>query len=249
MTAKTALVTGASRGIGKASAIRLTQLGFDVIAHHRATDADFAELQTSARQQGVKVTTVQADFADTGSVATILGQAREILAGTTIDLVLLNAGIAPFGNFQELAADGLRDLLQVNTVTPYELAAGLADLVTSPGGKYLFIGSALTRYAFPSLTGYGMSKIALEYLARNMAAELGQRGITVNVLAPGVVDTDINASWLRGNQEAAEATREGSAVKKLARPEDVAEVIGLLAQDASQAITGQVIDASMGTKL
>ena len=94
-----------------------------------------------------------------------------------------------------------------------------------------------------------MSKIALEYLARNMAAELGTRGITVNVIAPGVVDTDINAGWLRGNQEAAEAVRNDNAMKKLACPEDVAEVIGLLAQDMSQMITGQVIDVSMGTSL
>lgn len=249
MAAKTAFVTGASRGIGKASAIRLTQLGYDIIAHHRSADADFTDLQASAREHGTTVTTVQADFGDPEAVQALLGQVRETLAGKTIDLAFLNAGIAPFGNFQELSADALRDLFQTNTVAPYELAAGLVDFVTASGGKYIFTGSALTRYSFPALTGYGMSKIALEYLARTMAAELGARGITVNVVAPGVVDTDINAGWLRGNQDAADATRDGSAVKKLARPEDMAEVVSLLAQDTSQAITGQVIDASMGTSL
>lgn len=249
MTSKTALVTGSSRGIGKACAIRLSRLGYDVIAHHRSDNPDFRDLQAVAEENDVAVTPVQADFASPEAVTSLLGQIRSTLEGRSIDVAFLNAGIAPFGNFQELGADGLRDVFQTNTVAPYELAAGIADLVTAPGGKYIFTGSALTRYSFPALTGYGMSKIALEYLARNMATELGAKGITVNVVAPGVVDTDINAGWLRGNAEAAESTREGSAVKKLASPEDMAEVVGLLAQDSSQAITGQVIDASMGTGL
>jgi 3-oxoacyl-[acyl-carrier protein] reductase len=249
MAGKTAFVTGASRGIGRAAAIRLARLGFDVIAHHRAADADFADLRAAAAGHGTEVRAVQADFADPQAVRGLIRQVRDAAAGRSIDLAFLNAGIAPFGNFQELGADALRDLFQANTVAPYELAAGLAELVTAPGGKYIFTGSALTRYSFPALTGYGMSKIALEYLARNMAAELGARGITVNVIAPGVVDTDINAGWLRGNPDAADSTREGNAVKKLALPDDMAEVVGLLAQDASQAITGQVIDASMGSNL
>lgn len=249
MAEKTAFVTGASRGIGKASAIRLTQLGYNVIAHHRAADADFTALRKAAAEHGTEVTTVQADFAAPEAVQGLIGQVRDALAGGAIDMAVLNAGIAPFGNFQELGPDALRDLFQTNTVAPYELAAALVDLVTAPGGKYIFTGSALTRYSFPALTGYGMSKIALEYLARNMAVELGPQGITVNVIAPGVVDTDINAGWLRGNQDAVESTREGNAVKKLAVPEDMAEVVGLLAQDNSQAITGQVIDLSLGSNL
>lgn len=249
MTPKIAFVTGASRGIGKASSIRLTQLGYDIIAHHRSADADFTDLQASAHEYGTTVTTVQADFGVPEAAQALVSQLRETLEERTIDVAFLNAGIAPFGNFQELSAEALRNLLQINTVAPYELAAGLADLVTTPGGKYIFTGSALTRYSFPALTGYGMSKISLEYLARTMAAELGARGITVNVIAPGVVDTDINAGWLRGNQDAADATRESNALKKLAHPEDIAEIVGLLAQDTSQAITGQVIDVSMGTNL
>ena len=249
MTTKTAFITGASRGIGKASAIRLTQLGYNLIAHHRNPDANFTELQTSAHKNGTTVTTVQADFRNPDAAQSLLGQIHDILANETIDLAFLNAGIAPFGNFQTLEAEALRSIFQANTIAPYELAAGLVDLVTAPGGKYIFTGSTLTRYSYPALTGYGMSKIALEYLARNMAVELGTRGITVNVIAPGVVDTDINAGWLRDNQDAAEAARKDNAMKKLARPEDVAEVIGLLAQDASQMITGQVIDVSMGTSL
>lgn len=250
MTAtRTTLVTGASRGIGQATAQRLVSLGFDVIAQHRGDDSELNPIREVAAEHQTTVTPVHADFSEPGAVEALLPRLDAALDGRTIDVAFLNAGIAPFGDFTQLTESALRDLFQVNTIAPYALAAGLAERMTSPGGQYIFTGSALTRYAFPSLTGYGMSKIALEYLARNMAAGLGARGITVNVVAPGVVDTDINAGWLRGNDEAAAGTRESSALGKIAEADDIAEIVALLAESTSQAITGQVIDTSMGTSL
>ena len=247
--AQIALVTGASRGIGKATAVRLVKLGYHVIAQHRAGNPDFSEVEAAASERGVKVTPVQADFSDPQSVSALLTYVKDALGGDTLDVAVLNAGVGTQGTFQELNGEALRSLLQINTVAPYELAAGLVPLMSAPGGRYVFTGSVLTRYAFPAMTGYGMSKIALEYLVRNMAVELGPQGITVNLVAPGVVDTDINAAWLRNNAEAAEFVKSGNAMKKVTQPEDVAEVIGLLTQNASQTITGQIIDVSMGDKL
>ena len=247
--AQIALVTGASRGIGKATAVRLAQLGYHVIAQHRAENPDFSEVEAAASEYGVKVTPVQADFSDPQSVSAFLAHVKDALGGDTLDVAVLNAGVGTQGTFQELNGEALRNLLQINTVAPYELAAGLVPLMSAPGGRYIFTGSVLTRYAFPAMTGYGMSKIALEYLVRNMAVELGSQGITVNLVAPGVVDTDINAAWLRDNAEAAEFVKSGNAMKKVTQPEDVAEVIGLLTQNSSQTITGQIIDVSMGDKL
>ena len=247
--AQIALVTGASRGIGKATAVRLVKLGYHVIAQHRAGNPDFSEVEAAASERGVKVTPVQADFSDPQSVSALLTHVKDALGGDTLDVAVLNAGVGTQGTFQELDGEALRNLLQINTVAPYELAAGLVPLMSAPGGRYIFTGSVLTRYAFPAMTGYGMSKIALEYLVRNMAVELGPQGITVNLVAPGVVDTDINAAWLRDNAEAAEFVKSGNAMKKVTQPEDVAEVIGLLTQNASQTITGQIIDVSMGDKL
>lgn len=248
-TTRTALVTGASRGIGQAVAKQLTSLGFDVIAQHRSEDVALTPLHLAAAEYGTTVTLIRADFAQEGAIDGLLPCIDAILDGRTIDVAFLNAGVAPFGDFTQLNEPALRELFQINTIAPYALAAGLAEKMTSPGGQYIFTGSALTRYAYPALTGYGMSKIALEYLARNMAAELGKRGIAVNVVAPGVVNTDINAGWLRGNEEAAAYTRSTSAVGKIAEADDIAEIVGLLVQSTSQSITGQVIDVSMGTKL
>lgn len=248
-TTRTALVTGASRGIGAATAKRLAALGFDVIAQHRGEDSVLNPIREVAAMHETAVVPVRADFSAPGAVDELLPRLDTALDGRTIDLAFLNAGIAPFGDFTQLTESALRDLLQVNTVAPYALAAGLAEKMTSPGGQYVFTGSALTRYAFPALTAYGMSKIALEYLARNMAAQLGARGITVNVIAPGVVDTDINAGWLRGNDDAAASTRESAALGRIADADDIAETVALLAQSSSQTITGQVIDVSLGTSL
>lgn len=248
-TTRTAVVTGGSRGIGQASAKRLASLGYDVIAQHRGDDSVLDELRDVATEHGVTVVPVRADFSEPGAVDELLPRLDTALDGRSVDVAFLNAGIAPFGDFTQLSESALRDLFQVNTVAPYALAAGLSSRMTSPGGQVIFTGSALTRYAFPTLTGYGMSKIALEYLARNMAAQLGERGITVNVVAPGVVDTDINAGWLHGNEEAAAGTRASSALGKIAEADDIAEVVWLLAQSTSQSITGQVIDVSMGTSL
>lgn len=248
MSNRVAFVTGGGSGIGRASALRLAELGYDLIVQS-LTPGGLDELVTEAKELGVTAIALTADFSDIDAVDRLWPEVEEALAGRTLDFAYLNAGIAPFGDPTQLGEKELSRLLQINTVAPYGLAVRVAERMTSPGGQIVFTGSGLTRYAFPALTGYGMSKIALEYLTTNLAVLLGPKGITVNLLAPGVVDTNINAGWLRGNEAAAEATRATSALGKIAKPEDIAEVIGLLAQSTSQAITGQRLDVSMGTEL
>ena len=248
MNTRTAFVTGASGGIGRASAVRLAELGYDLIVHSlpgESTD----DLITEVAALGAAAIPVHADFSDIDAVDQLWPAVEDALDGRTLDFVFLNAGIAPFGDPSQLGQKELSNLLQINTIAPYGLAARAATRMTSPGGQIVFTGSGLTRYAYPALTAYGMSKIALEYLTVNLATVLGAQGVTVNLLAPGVVDTNINAGWLRGNEEAAAATRATSAVGKISKPQDIAEILGLLAQSTSQAITGQRIDVSMGTKL
>ena len=122
--AQIALVTGASRGIGKATAVRLAQLGYHVIAQHRAENPDFSEVEAAASERGVKVTPVQADFSDPQSVSVFLDHVKDALGGDTLDVVVLNAGVGTQGTFQELDGEALRNLLQINTVAPTNLPLG-----------------------------------------------------------------------------------------------------------------------------
>lgn len=249
MTKPIALITGASRGIGRASALRLAQLGYDLILQYRNDEQAVATLVAEATELGATSHIVQADFGEPNAVDDLWTHITSALGQRTLDFTLLNAGVAPQSNPEQFSGRELAEVLQINTVAPYELAVKAATATTAPGGQLVFIGSGLTRYAFPSLTGYGMSKIALEYLTLNLAAILGERGITVNILAPGVVDTDMHVHWLRGNAEARAATEATSALGRIAAPEDIAEAVGLLASLKKQSITGQRIDVSMGTQL
>ena len=164
-----------------------------MIAQHRVENPDFSEVEAVASERGVKVTPVQADFSDPQSVFCLLAHVRMRWVGIPSTLLCSTQVLVrrepSRSSMERLCAVCCRSI----RLPPYELAAGLVPLMSAPGGRYIFTGSVLTRYAFPAMTGYGMSKIALEYLVRNMAVELGPQGITVNLVAPGVVDTDINA--------------------------------------------------------
>ena len=124
--AQIALVTGASRGIGKATAVRLAQLGYHVIAQHRAENPDFSEVEAAASERGVKVTPVQADFSDPQSVSDFLVHVKDALGGDTLDVAVLNGRCWHAGNLPGARWRGIwRNLLQINDGCPYELAAGL----------------------------------------------------------------------------------------------------------------------------
>ncbi|WP_237233057.1 SDR family NAD(P)-dependent oxidoreductase [Rothia nasisuis] len=249
MRQKLALITGASRGIGKETTRTLLAQGYDVIAHSR-TPGDWQEgLERAAVENQSKVYFVFATLGE-GPIADELWENIDQKIGNRpLDTVIFNAGNAPFGNVKNLSPLELSKLFSLNTVAPYALTPGAIKRLTKPGGQILYIGSGLTRYAYPDLTGYGMTKIALEYLSKNVAFEFGKEGITSNVVAPGVVDTDLNARWLRGNEEATEYTKSTTALRRIASPEDIAQSIYLLLSSKSPTITGQTIDLSFGTNL
>ena len=119
----------------------------------------------------------------------------------------------------------------------------------SEGGRIINISSGVTRIAFPEIIGYALTKGAIDAFTLTLAQHLGSRGITVNAVAPGVVDTDINADWLRGNQEAIDGVTADVALGRLGQPEDIAKVVSFLTSEDGGWVTGQVIDATGGTHL
>lgn len=249
MSQKLVLITGSSRGIGKETAKTLLEQGYDVVAHARTPGDWQNDLKRVADTKRSKIYFVFATLGEGPVTDALWKDVDQKIGNRQLDVVIFNAGNAPFGNVKDLSPCDLNELFALNTIAPYALTSGAIDRLAKPGGQIIYIGSGVTRYAYPELTGYGMSKIALEYLSKNVAAEFGKEGITSNVIAPGVVDTDLNANWLRGNAEAAEYTKSATALGKIANPQDIAQSILLLLSAKSPTITGQTIDVSFGANL
>ena len=252
LAGKTALVTGGSRGIGRATAERLGREGA-VVAVHYGRNAGAAEEAVGAiRAAGGTAFAVHAELGQDGDVETLWAEFdRQVLkhcdrAG--LDILVNNAGITPRGHIEETTPAVFDEVFAVNVRAPFFLVQqGLKRLRN--GGRIINVSSGATRIALTDIIAYGMTKGAIDTFTRTLAKAMGDRGITVNAVAPGIIDTDLNASWLKGNEAAEQSAAQLSALGRVGRPEDVADVIAFLASDDARWVTGQVIDATGGSQL
>ncbi|MFG1966583.1 SDR family NAD(P)-dependent oxidoreductase [Nonomuraea sp. NPDC049028] len=256
LTGKTALVTGGSRGIGRAVALRLAAEGALVAVHYG--DNDDAAKQTVARieQAGGRAFAVQARFGDDGAVDRLFESLAEGLAssglaegpaGGGLDILVNNAGIGSVNPIAQVTPEEFGRLLTINVSTPFFVIQRALPLLND-GGRIINMGSVASRFAVSTQIAYNVSKAALESMAPSLANELGRRGITVNTVAPGAVRTDMTAGY-NTIPEAVAAIEAITALGRLGEPEDVADVVGFLAGPQSRWVTGQTIDVSGGTYL
>lgn len=197
---RTALVTGGSRGIGRAIAERLAADGVTVVLTYASDEAAALETARRITEDGGRAFTLRAELGSPGAAAA-LWAAYDELGLDGVDIIVNNAGIGlpiPLGEITEQDFDRV---FAVNVRAPFfvvqEALGRLRD-----GGRVINISSGAARIAMPEILAYGATKGALDTLTLNLAKALGARGITVNSVAPGIVDTDVNAGWLRGNAEA-----------------------------------------------
>ncbi|MFH9176811.1 SDR family NAD(P)-dependent oxidoreductase [Streptomyces albogriseolus] len=249
---RTALVTGGSRGIGRAIAERLAADGATVAVHYGRNAAAADEVVEGIRAKGGTAFTVHAELGVEGDVATLWEsfdrQVRQHATGTGLDILVNNAGVTPRGEIDETTAEAFEEAVAVNMRAPFFLTQqGLKRL--RDGGRIVNVSSGATRIALTDIIAYAMTKGAIDAFSLTLAKALGPRGITVNSVAPGIIDTDINASWLRGNEAAERSAAELSALGRVGRPEDVADVVAFLASDDARWVTGQVLDATGGSQL
>jgi 3-oxoacyl-[acyl-carrier protein] reductase len=250
ITGKTALVTGASRGIGKATALRLAANGAFVIVHYGAAEKEAHAVVDQIKAAGGKAAALQADLADPAQVERLAAATRTTLRAQTgaerLDILVNNAGIAPFVGFADTDDATLDRILAVNVKAPYLLTARLADTLPD-GGRVIFITTAVTKTYFPGIAAYAASKGAIDTLILHLAAELGPKGVRVTGVAPGAIATDMSA-WL-GNDDGKKQAHGIQALQRIGQPDDIARVVAFLAGPDGDWVTGHVVTASGGTKL
>ncbi|WP_234439757.1 SDR family oxidoreductase [Streptomyces bicolor] len=251
LTGKIALVTGAGRGIGRAIAGRLAQDGALVGVHYGHSEAAAAEVVAEIRKNGGRAFPVGAELGVPGDADAVfeafdagLRQERE---ERSLDILVNNAGVSGSGPVGQAVPEVFDRMIAVNAKAPLFLVQRALPRMRD-GGRVINISSLASRHAFPESVAYAMSKGALDTMTLCLAKELGGRGITVNTVGPGFVETDMNARR-RKTPEARAALAARSVFDRIGRPADVADVVAFLASDDSRWITGQYLDVSGGTDL
>jgi NAD(P)-dependent dehydrogenase (short-subunit alcohol dehydrogenase family) len=240
LTGKRALVTGASRGIGAAIALALAEKGADVaITYERSVDRA-AEVVQAIEGKGRKGLAIQADSADPAAVKRSVEETVEGLGG--LDILVNSVGIARVGAFVDLSLADIDALLNVN-VRSAVLSTQAAIPHLGQGGRIITVGSnAAERAPFAGLAGYSLTKSALLGLTRHLARELGPQDITVNLVQPGPIDTDMNPA----NGELAGTVRSLTSLSRYGQPAEIAAVVSFLASPAASFMTGSIVTADGG---
>ncbi|MER6951844.1 SDR family oxidoreductase [Nonomuraea sp. NPDC000554] len=247
LAGRTALVTGGSRGIGRAVALRLAAEGALVAVHYGGNDEAAKETVARIEEAGGRAFTVRARFGEAGAVDRLFEGLTEGLAGRGLDVLVNNAGISSVNPIAQVSPEEFDRLLAINVSTPFFVIQRALPLLND-GGRIINMGSTASRFAVTMQIGYTISKAALEAMAPSLANELGGRGITVNTVAPGAVRTDMTAGYT-SIPEVVAGLEAITALGRLGEPEDVADVVGFLAGPHGRWVTGQTIDVSGGTYL
>lgn len=240
LTGKRALITGASRGIGAAIAKELAAKGADVAITYERSAERAAEVVRVIEGEGRRGFALQADSADQAALKSAVDEAAAKLGG--LDILVNNAGIGRVGPITELSLADIDALLNIN-VRAVVLASQAAIPHLGQGGRIISIGSTLAeRVPFPGSTVYAMTKSALHAFTRGLSRELGPQGVTVNLVQPGSIDTDMNPA----SGEQADQLRALTALGRYGKPEEIAAVVAFLASPAAALITGAMITADAG---
>src|ERR1700678_1381988 len=249
---KTALVTGASRGIGHATAAALAEAGARVLVHYGRSKQEAESLVAEIQTKGGHADAISADLGTPGGASSLAKQVRTIV-GDRLDVLVLNAGVSKSARIADYTIEDFDNLFATNVRGPFFLVQQLLPLL-GEGSSIVVISSLGARSVVgepglenPSILAYTSTKGALETLVKNWAAILGPSGIRVNAIAPGVIDTDI--SNVTKTEAGREVTLGMQALKRVGKPEDIADVVAFVASDAARWITGASIPVDGGSKL
>jgi 3-oxoacyl-[acyl-carrier protein] reductase len=245
LSGKTALVTGASRGIGRASALALARLGAQVVVHYGRGAAEAEAVVREIRNAGGRAEAVGADLAAPDGPHKLAAQVRRIV-GDRLDILVANAGIAKYASIEDTTVEDFDSLFAVNVRAPFFLVQQLLP-VLGDGSSIILLSSLAAQAAVGALSAYAATKGAIDTLVKHFAAALGERGIRVNAIAPGVVATDMSS--FAETDEGRDFTLGLQALKRVAQSDDIGDVVAFLASNDARWITGDTLRVDGGSKL
>jgi NAD(P)-dependent dehydrogenase (short-subunit alcohol dehydrogenase family) len=244
LTGKTALVTGASRGIGRSVAERLAAEGALVAVHYGSNEKAAKDTVEAIRQAGGEAFALRAELGVEGDVDTLFGGLEAGLTGRPLDILVNNAALIDYtATIDKATPETYERLFAVNVRAPLFITQRALPLMRD-GGRIINVSSGVTWFATPEIV-YGMSKGALNVFTRSLAHSQGVRGITVNTVSPGITETDMNG-WLSESADAQEKVASMIALGRHGQPADVGDAVAFFASEDARWITGQTLEVNGG---
>lgn len=242
LNGKTAVVTGASRGIGKAIALKLAEQGVNIVVNYINNKNEADKLVKEIEAYGTKALAIQADVSDFSQAKNLISRTKEELG--TLDILVNNAGITRDGLIMRMTEEDFDRVIEVNLKGVFNCTRHTVPImVKQRSGRIINITSVAGVLGNPGQANYSAAKAGIIGMTKTLAKEIGSRGITVNAIAPGFIETDMTAELA---DKVKETIKDQTALGKLGKPENVADAVVFLAGSSGEYITGQVLSVDGG---
>ncbi len=249
---KIALVTGASRGLGRNAALQLADRGFDLLITYRQGEAHARQVVAELQTRGACAVALPLDVGDSGSFPAFVQALRECLRShwqrEQFDALLNNAGSGVHASFADTTEAQFDEMLRIHLKGTFFLTQALLPLIAD-GGRILNVSSGLARFSLPGYAAYAAMKGGVEVLTRYLALELGPRRITGNTIAPGAIATDFGGGAVRDNAQLNGLIASQTALGRVGQPDDIGRAVGALLSDDLGWVNGQRVEVAGGIRL